>query len=680
MSIRKAKPQVKPLSMRAEIGVVDAEKRTFEVIWTVGAKVLRSSWYDGNYYEELSLDPAHVRMGRLTSGRSPFLADHNKYEVSKTLGVIEAARLEKGRGVATVRFPKEGIDPEADKVFAKIADRIINNVSVGYRTFKVEKIESQEEKVPTLRAIDWEPHEVSAVTIGADADAFIRVQDDASTNDLEVIEVTPLGAPSTTNERAAMDPEELKRQEEAKRQAELAKRQAEEKAIVERAQQEERERIVGIRSAVGAAKLGEDVATRLINDKTSLVDARAFVLDELGKRETTAPITNQRVEVGDTDDDKFARMAIALLVTRAGAEAGGVIAEATAKKVRGFENLSLDAGDLRGFSMVELARETLHRKGVSTRGLDRNQMLALAFTHRSGPYAGVADFPVLLENVMGKILLGAYATTPDTWSRVCKIESVDDFRTSPRYRTGSLGVLEAVNENGEFKNLAIPDGKKLTIQTATKGKMIAITRQMIINDDMSAFADLTAKLGRSAKLSIETDFYALLAQNSGLGPTVGANPFFHSSNGNVNATASAIGTAGFDADRVIMAAQKDAENNEFLDIRPEILLIPSGQLAAARVVNNSAYDHDSTKLQKPNAVQGLFRDIIDTPRLSGTRRYLFANPSQVAAFVVAFLNGQQNPTIESKDGWRTDGTEMKVRLDYLVQPFDVKGALTNAGQ
>lgn len=639
--------QVPPQSRRAEIGAIDVEKRTFEVVWTTGAKVLRNGW-DGRHNEELSLDPAHVRMGRLMSGRSPFLKDHATGKVAETLGVIESARLEKGRGVALVRFPKEGIDPEADKIFAKIADRIINNVSVGYRTFKVEKIENVEAQIPTIRAIDWEPYEISVVAIGADADAFVR-SDATSTNPCEFLD-------TRSTERNVMSTEAQDN--------------------ITQAVTAERERIEGIHSAFRAARLDAAHATRMINDNTSLADARAFVLNELAKREENAPILNQ-IQMGETAEEKFERGASAAIIAQTNPS---LLQRALEARVDGFDARDFRDNPLRGLSMVELARESLDRRNVRTRGLNKNQIIGEAFTRRGGVYAGIADFPVLLENTIGKILLAAYATTPDTWSRVCKIESVDDFRVSLRYRPGSFGTLEKVAENAEFKNLAIPDATKLPIQTETKGKIIGITRQALVNDDLGAFRDLAPQAGRGAKLSIETDFYALLALNSGLGPTVGANPFFHSSNGNVNGTGSVLGVAGLDADRLVMAQQKDASNNEVLDLRPHVLLVPSNLGGNARVIVGAQYDPEASGvLQKPNKVNGIVKEVIDTIRITGPRRYMFADPNLVPAFVVAFLNGQQNPTIESKDGWRVDGTELKVRFDYLVNPFDPKGAVTNAG-
>jgi hypothetical protein len=96
-----------------------------------------------------------------------------------------------------------------------------------------------------------------------------------------------------------------------------------------------------------------------------------------------------------------------------------------------------------------------------------------------------------------------------------------------------------------------------------------------------------------------------------------------------------------------MASQKDPSLNEFLDLRPAVLLLPIGLGGQARVINQSQYDPDNvasgSKAQmKPNVVVGLFGDVVDTPRLTGTRRYLFADPSIAPVLEVAFLDGQQN--------------------------------------
>lgn len=662
-----------PFSMRAAFtpASVNEETRTVDLVWTTaGVKVKRSSWADGEFYEELSLDPKHVRMDRLSSGRSPLLADHDSRSIDSVLGVIESARVAGGQGTATVRFAKD--DPAADAVWNKVRQGILPNVSVGYRIHKFEKVAGGDDTVPTFRAVDWEPHEISLVTVGADPTAKVRSEEEHNLCEFPFTHRAAAHKESSTMETEQEKAARLAREEET--------RKAELKAATDAAVKADRERMSGIRSAVRAAKLGEALAEEMISAGTDLSDARARVLEELAKRDDESPNqTHSGIEVGTTDNEKFQRHAAAALFVRGGVM--DTIEAAKAKGARGFRELETDPGEFRGHTMADLARVSLERRGIRTGHMNRDQVVARAFTERGGGMSGTSDFAVLLENVMYKTLLGAYTTAPDSWKAFCKVDTVQDFRPSNRYRTGSFGVLDNLNEAGEYKNKAIPDGTKQSITVGSKGNIIALTRQAVINDDMGALTDVTSRFGRAAGLSIEVDVYALIQANSGLGflPD-GTTPFFSAGNGNLNATGSALSVSGLDSDRVVMAQQKDISNNEYLDLRPKTLLIPIGLGGQARVVNNSQYDTEvSSKFQVPNKVAGLFQQIIDTPRLSGTRRYIFADPAVAPAIVVAFLNGEQAPRMESQMGWRTDGQEWKLGLDVKAQWFDPKGALTNAG-
>lgn len=439
----------------------------------------------------------------------------------------------------------------------------------------------------------------------------------------------------------------------------------------------ERARITGIQDAVRVAKLGADVAADLVGRNLTMADASTEIFRLMAKKqeEEQPPIDNKRgVEFGEDARDKFLRGAGAWLLAKSGMDA--LVAKATKGEIG-------DAGEFRGMTMLELAKAYLNRSGVST-GSDKMAVAAAALTHRGGPYQGAGDFAVLLETTMNKVLQAAYDVTPDTWRRFCAVRTAGDFRTQNFYRNGSFGTLDALNEHGEFKNKTIPDGEKATYAVSTKGNIIGLSRAAIVNDDMGAFNDLATRFGQAAALSIESDVFALLALNSGLGPTqADAQPFFHSNRKNVNGTGSALAVAGIDADRVIMAAQTDPSGNLILNLQPSVLLVQSGLGGTARVINDAQYDPDTVnKLQRPNMVRGLFRDIVDSPRIvaGSTRRYLFADPSIAPTIVVAFLDGQQSPVLESQNGWRVDGVEWKVRIDYGVAAVDFRGAVTNAGQ
>lgn len=373
------------------------------------------------------------------------------------------------------------------------------------------------------------------------------------------------------------------------------------------------------------------------------------------------PIGATHIETVEDEADKRRDSVVASLLVRAG------VADARTRD-------AARASQYRGAKLLDLARASLDRSGIKYGHMDQMQVVAAAFTQ------GTGDFPVLLENAMHKALQGAYTATPDTWSRFCKIGSVSDFRAHGRYRTGSLGNLDTVNELGEFKNKTIPDGEKGSVTVGTRGNIINLSRQAIINDDLGAFIGLAADLGRAGRRTIEAAVYALLAENAGLGPVMGdTKTLFHADHGNLT-TAAAITMAAIDLDRVAMASQTDVGGNDFLDLRPAVLLVPLSLGGTARSINEAQYDPDTAnKLQKPNVVNGLFRDIVDSPRLSGTRRYLFADPNEAPVIEVAFLDGNQEPFVEQQAGFTVDGTQYKVRLDFGVAAIDYRGAVTNAG-
>ncbi len=408
-----------------------------------------------------------------------------------------------------------------------------------------------------------------------------------------------------------------------------------------------------------------DLMAQCQNDHTVTVEAANHrLLTLLGQ--SASPVGH--VQTLEDETDKRAQAAAQALIVRAGlAGPTGAFAD-MAKDIR--------ANPFNGQKLLDMARASAERAGVNTAGMDQRAIVAAAFTQTS------SDFPILLENTMHKVLQGAYAVQALTWRRFCATGSVSDFRAHNRYRLGSFGNLDALNEVGEYKNKSIPDGEKASITASTKGNVINLSRQAIINDDIGAFIGLANSLGSAAARTVESDVYALLAQNAGLGPTMlDGNTLFHAAHGNIT-TGAALSVASIDLDRVAMATQKDVSGNDYLDLRPDVLLVAIGLGGAARVINQAQYDPDSGANKMPlmpNKVLGLFRDIVDSPRLSGTRRYLFADPSVAPVIEVAFLDGVQEPYLESEVGFSVDGTRWKVRLDYGVGAVDYRGAVTNAG-
>ncbi len=392
---------------------------------------------------------------------------------------------------------------------------------------------------------------------------------------------------------------------------------------------------------------------------------QARLLVEMGKgiEPANAPNAAPRVETVKDETDKAREAAVNAMLVKA-----GVVASADKRRAMQAGNPAMN------LSLVEIAKASLHRLGVRADHLDKMGVVAAAFT-QSG-----SDFPVLLESAMHKALQAAYDTAPLTWNRFCATGTVSDFRSHNRYRLGSFGNIDQVNELGEFINKSIPDGEKASIQVATKGNIINLSRQAIVNDDLGAFIGLAASLGRAASRTVEADVFALLALNGGMGPTMGdGKALFHTDHGNLAADG-ALAVAVFEDMRQKMASQKDVGGNDYLDLRPAALLCGMGQGGTARVINGAEYDPDTAnKLQRPNMVRGLFADVVDSPRITGTRVYAFADPAIAPTLEVAFLEGRQDPYLERQEGFDVDGSRFKVRLDYGIAAIDYRGAVTAKG-
>lgn len=401
-----------------------------------------------------------------------------------------------------------------------------------------------------------------------------------------------------------------------------------------------------------------------IGDQKCTVDsAREKLLNKLGESYTpTAGAAN--VQPGADERDKFFAGAEAALLARAGKEP---------KKDIGNE--------FYGKSLVDLAEFALARQGVSVRGLTKDAIARKVLASHT-----TSDFPLLLANTAGKVLRKAYSLAPVTWNTWCKTGSVSDFKQASRHTLGSFSSLLTKPERGEYQHGTIGEERE-TITAITKGRYISLSREMIVNDDLGGFMDMSSKMGRAAARTVEADVYTLLTSASGAGPTMSdTGAFFNATaittaGGHANLTSSgtAISVASLAVGEAAMAAQKDKTLNDFVMIQPKILLVSPAKKQLAWEVVNSSSDPSQSNPNKRNYAQTMALTVVSSPYLSGTPWYLFSDPADVEAFEVAFLDGVQEPFIDEEIEFMTDAMNLKVRLDYGVAAIDWRAGYRNAG-
>ncbi|HAI58584.1 MAG TPA: peptidase S14 [Xanthomonadaceae bacterium] len=635
-----------------------AESRTVEVVWTAGAVVVRYDHNTGEYYnEELGVSTSAIDMSRLASGAAPVLNSHGTWSLDDQIGVVERAWLDGNVGRALIRL--SGREDVAG-IVQDIRDGIIRNISVGYSVQTYEITRDAGNKLPTYRATRWTPMELSFVTVPADAGAATRGAPGANPNTPNASQGTPcefVSAHARNCEENQMDENDAPNGADTANAAGngAAPATTTDVATAERAALARAADITALAQRHGMT----DKAAEWIRAGSSIEQVRATVLDELAKRDAAAGGSFNRVSAGVDQVEKHRAAAVQALMARQ-----SVVGD-DGKVVR------VEQGNpFRGLSLVDIARRCLEQAGTRTDGMSRMDLVGRAFTQTS------SDFPILLENAMQKTLQAAYAAAADTWSRWCATGSVADFRDHPRYRVGSLQNLQDLTEAGEFRNRPIPDADRSRIRATTKGNIINLSRQAIINDDLGAFLGLATAFGRAARRTIEADVYALLRSNSGNGPTMqDGQPLFHATHNNIGTT-QALTVTAVDNARTLMARQTDFTGAEFLDLRPSIWLGPVELGGTARVINDSQFDPDrDNKLQRANMVARIFADIVDTPRLLGSdnRWYAISAPAEAPVFEVAFLDGNDAPYLELENGFDVDGARWKARLDFGVAAIDWRG-------
>lgn len=391
----------------------------------------------------------------------------------------------------------------------------------------------------------------------------------------------------------------------------------------------------------------------LDNPQIGIETARAELLSSIARN--SEPLGGGLVMTTEDEFDKFKAAAKSGLMIRAGLTAND------------------RSNEYRGYSLLELARASLHRRNVSTKGMDKMAVVAAAFTHSS------SDFDNLLADVANKSMLKGYEEAEETFQRWTSAGTLPDFKAAKRVDLNTFPALPAVAEGAEYQYVTVGDRGE-TIQLATYGSLFSITRQSIINDDLDAFTRVPNKMGRAAIRTVGNLVYAVLTGNPNMAD---GTALFHADHSNLST--GVISSANVDALGTLLARQTDGSGNT-LNIEMAYLIVPRTLKGSALMVANSEYEVGTTigtnrANTVPNIVRGAFEVIADA-RLDATStavHYAAANPNIHDTIEVAYLDGNQSPTLEQQGGWTVDGVEFKVRMDAGVKALDWRGLARTSG-
>ncbi|AEI76545.1 peptidase U35 phage prohead HK97 [Cupriavidus necator N-1] len=658
----------------AEVGTVDRDARTVDLVWTTGARVQRYDWWNERYYlEELSLDPAHVRMGRLQSGTANLLNTHSSYDLSDVLGVVTAASLDGDQGRASVRFSQRD---DVQPYFQDVVDGIIRNVSVGYRIYKMERIAPAVDGDPWIyRAIDWEPYELSLVPVPADPGATTRSAEQGRQQRTFACEFfdqsTPAAAGNPTRKEPNMPGENTTTQPAATTTAATQTAPVVDQRALDAAREEgaraEAERQTGIREAVRLGGLDGAFADQLIGERSmSAADAGMAVLREQARRSAANP-TRSAADIQTTRDETDARRA---------AMGDAIVLRANPRAFNDAARMDA-ARQFRGMDLMDMARQAIELGGGNCRGLSKREIAVMALNldrdmQVRGGMSSTSDFPEILGNTVGRSLRQAYQVQTRTFLPFCRPSTAPDFKQVARTQLSEASALQKVNEGGEYKAISFGDSAE-KYSLGKYGGIVSITWESLINDDLSAFDRMPMAIAAEAA-ALEGDIvYGILTGNPNMADGVA---LFHATHANLAGSGAAISEAALSAGRAAMLKQKGLKNR-VLNVKPSFLVVgPDKEFEANKFTSANFVAAKSVDI---NPVYNTSLEVIVDARITGNLWHLIAEPGLIDTIEYTYLEGEEGLFTEQRRGFEVDGLQIKARHVFAAKAIDWRGLYQNPG-
>jgi hypothetical protein len=390
------------------------------------------------------------------------------------------------------------------------------------------------------------------------------------------------------------------------------------------------------------------------------VDAvRAAILDDMATRDASQG-GQRNVRIETVRDEMSTRMA--------------GIEQAIMHRVAARTQLDDNGRQYRGLTLLEMGRDFLEAHGVSTRGMSALELSGKILHFRAAGAHGTSDFPHLFANVANKRLRTAYSDNPgtyDLWAR--RAPNAPNFKNIDVVQLGAAPELLQTNEHGEFKYGSMADGKE-TYNVVTYGRIVNLTRQAIMNDDLRGFDRLVTAFGASARRLENRLVYSQLTANAAMGDGVA---LFHADHANLGTGGgSALAIASLTAGRTAMRRQTGL-SGEPLNIAPAYLIVPATleqtayQLTSSNFVPATKAEINEFRAGGRTSVEPIVEPLLDAS--STTAWYLAGNSGQIDTVEYCYLDGAEGPVIEAEVGFEVDGVSYKCREDFATKAIDHRG-------
>jgi hypothetical protein len=671
MAETKRKQQTGTLQSSAQIATIDEAKRTFEVVFATETPVFRRGW-DENYNEILSCKKDAIRTTRLDNGSVPLIDSHGTWSISGMMGRVVGWELKSNQCRATIQFSSQ---ESFNGIWDDIKASVIRNVSVGYRVWKYQRESGGLDETAIYRAIDWEPMEISLVSVPADPTASVRKEDVNGEHEVEIIDVNtnnnrsdnmeqnkPNGEqqPATAapqQQPAAPVAEPTRAAEPTTEPAKPATTQpAGETRTAEQILADERVRVKAITDAARGMNIPQNVADGLIDRGVSVDAAKAAMLDHLAETSNTTNVRNINV-TGGTDEKTIKRNAIV----------EGLMHRADRTSIDISKPEHARAHDYKFASMLDIAKECVRDAGHDPRHMSKQEIVSRAIA--------TTDFPDLLTSTTQRFLRKYYDAVVPDWKPFGTQVNAPDFRAKTGVKVDANVTFEEISEGGEYKESTVMSNEKAIVQLKTYARKFSITRIAIINDDLSVFTKLPRWIALGAQQFQSKKFWGLVSDNATSSDNIAL--FQTATHKNLASSGAVISDTTLSAARTAMRRQKSPEGNEMMIVPSFLIIPPELETSAAKIL--TAITANTTS--DVNVWAGKLKPVVVDYLTNTTAWYLAADPNAIMAdgLVYSYLEGEEGLYTESFTDRDNDNVVTKARLDFDCRVWGHQGWYKNPG-
>jgi hypothetical protein len=375
----------------------------------------------------------------------------------------------------------------------------------------------------------------------------------------------------------------------------------------------------------------------------SVENVRAFILDNMSERSSENETNSVHVDITRDERDTKMRSIESAILNRLDSK------NELVQNARNYQNLK----------MLEVARELLGGKYKNAAPV----IVARAALKSS-------DFGIIAGNVVHKQLMDAYQTFDPTWQIWADEAEFSDLKSKIAFDFTDASSLDPIAEGAAYPEGVIGE-KGETYKLSKFGKIIRLTDELFINDDLDALAKLPRILAMKAHLNTSKIVYGVLTGSHVMADTV---ELFDAAHNNLAGTGAVPAEATITALVNMITGHKDASGDPIFAMPKYIVSGPANRQAIEQYMSTDIRPTKAADARTNTNLERVYDQFI-----TGNEWYVIGDKNSHPTVEVGYLQGMREPLITEEPEFTNDTLGIKVKHFRAAKAVSHIGMAKNPG-